>query len=74
MGVDMVRIERESINFKLPKPLADALRAKAAELDRDRYQFGHRGTAPRPGFSSGYRRQCRNPSCSTRRTIKPPRQ
>ncbi|MBW4568795.1 MAG: hypothetical protein KME31_12445 [Tolypothrix carrinoi HA7290-LM1] len=29
----MVRIERESINFKLPKPLADALRAKAAELD-----------------------------------------
>ncbi len=29
----MARIERESINFKLPKPLADALRAKAAELD-----------------------------------------
>jgi hypothetical protein len=29
----MARIERESINFKLPKPLADALRAKAAELN-----------------------------------------
>ncbi|MBD2603821.1 hypothetical protein H6G81_04555 [Scytonema hofmannii FACHB-248] len=29
----MVRIERESINFKLPKPYSDALRAKAAELD-----------------------------------------
>ncbi|MBW4480885.1 MAG: hypothetical protein KME54_29660 [Tolypothrix brevis GSE-NOS-MK-07-07A] len=29
----MAKIERESINFKLPKPLADALRAKAAELD-----------------------------------------
>jgi hypothetical protein len=29
----MVRIERESINFKLPKPLADALRAKAVELE-----------------------------------------
>jgi septal ring factor EnvC (AmiA/AmiB activator) len=29
----MARIERESINFKLPKPLADALRAKAVELD-----------------------------------------
>jgi predicted nuclease of restriction endonuclease-like RecB superfamily len=29
----MARIERESINFKLPKPLADALRAKAVELN-----------------------------------------
>jgi hypothetical protein len=33
VGVDMTKVERESINFKLPKPLADALRAKAAELD-----------------------------------------
>ncbi|BDA76503.1 hypothetical protein CAL7716_106690 (plasmid) [Calothrix sp. PCC 7716] len=33
MGVDMAKVERESINFKLPKPLADALRKKAAELD-----------------------------------------
>jgi predicted nuclease of restriction endonuclease-like RecB superfamily len=29
----MAKIERESINFKLPKPLADALRAKAASLE-----------------------------------------
>jgi hypothetical protein len=29
----MAKVERESINFKLPKPLADALRAKAAELE-----------------------------------------
>jgi hypothetical protein len=29
----MAKVERESINFKLPKPLADALRAKAAELN-----------------------------------------
>ncbi|GJD22611.1 hypothetical protein RIVM261_075670 [Rivularia sp. IAM M-261] len=29
----MAKVERESINFKLPKPLADALRKKAAELD-----------------------------------------
>jgi hypothetical protein len=29
----MVKVERESINFKLPKPLADALRAKAVELE-----------------------------------------
>ena len=29
----MAKVERESINFKLPKPLAEALRAKAAELD-----------------------------------------
>ncbi len=33
VGVEMAKVERESINFKLPKPLADALRAKAAELD-----------------------------------------
>ena len=32
-GVDMTKIERESINFKLPKPLTAALRAKARELD-----------------------------------------
>ncbi|TWH62565.1 hypothetical protein CAL7102_00056 [Dulcicalothrix desertica PCC 7102] len=30
----MAKVERESINFKLPKPLADALRAKAAELNK----------------------------------------
>jgi hypothetical protein len=29
----MAKVERESINFKLPKPLADALRAKAVELE-----------------------------------------
>ena len=29
----MTKIERESINFKLPKPLTAALRAKARELD-----------------------------------------
>ncbi|NJM23918.1 MAG: hypothetical protein HC907_37670 [Richelia sp. SM1_7_0] len=29
----MAKVERESINFKLPKPLADALRAKAIELN-----------------------------------------
>jgi chromosome segregation ATPase len=29
----MARIERESINFKLPKPLADALRTAAAQRD-----------------------------------------
>ncbi|MEA5574184.1 hypothetical protein [Calothrix sp. UHCC 0171] len=29
----MAKVERESINFKLPKPLADALRAKAVELN-----------------------------------------
>ena len=29
----MTKIERESINFKLPKPLTEALRAKARELD-----------------------------------------
>ncbi len=29
----MAKVERESINFKLPKLLADALRAKAAELE-----------------------------------------
>jgi hypothetical protein len=33
VGVDMAKVERESINFKLPKPYSDALRAKAAELD-----------------------------------------
>ncbi|MEI2577253.1 hypothetical protein V5G28_000160, partial [Scytonema sp. PRP1] len=32
-STDMAKIERESINFKLPKPLADALRAKASELN-----------------------------------------
>ena len=31
MGVDMPRIERESINFKLPKPLTAALRTAAAD-------------------------------------------
>ncbi len=30
-GVEMTRVERESINFKLPKPLADALREAAKE-------------------------------------------
>lgn len=29
----MAKVERESINFKLPKKLADALRAKAKELN-----------------------------------------
>ncbi len=29
----MPKIERESINFKLPKPLVEALRSKAKELD-----------------------------------------
>lgn len=29
----MAKVERESINFKLPKPLVEALRRKAAELD-----------------------------------------
>jgi hypothetical protein len=31
LGVEMTRVERESINFKLPKPLADALREAAKE-------------------------------------------
>ncbi|MGB3654054.1 MAG: hypothetical protein WBA41_22980 [Rivularia sp. (in: cyanobacteria)] len=31
LGVDMTRVERESINFKLPKSLADALREAAKE-------------------------------------------
>jgi hypothetical protein len=31
MGVDMAQIERESINFKLPKPLTAALRKVARE-------------------------------------------
>jgi hypothetical protein len=31
LGVDMTRVERESINFKLPKTLADALREAAKE-------------------------------------------
>lgn len=30
-GVETMRVERESINFKLPKPLADALREAAKE-------------------------------------------
>ena len=30
VGVDMTRVERESMNFKLPKPLAEALRKKAS--------------------------------------------
>ena len=30
LGVDMTRVERESMNFKLPKPLAEALRKKAS--------------------------------------------
>lgn len=32
-GVEMAKVERESINFKLPKTLAAALRAKAVELN-----------------------------------------
>ncbi|NJL78075.1 MAG: hypothetical protein HC836_36235 [Richelia sp. RM2_1_2] len=36
-GIDMARIERESMNFKLPKPLAEALRKAAS---------------PQPGFTA----------------------
>lgn len=32
-SVEMAKVEQESINFKLPKPLATALRAAAKERD-----------------------------------------
>lgn len=64
-GVDMTNIERESINFKLPKTLTKALRAAARERNTTATDLVIQGLHHIHRTNSWYRKQCRNSSSRT---------
>ncbi|MBW4599863.1 MAG: hypothetical protein KME29_09660 [Calothrix sp. FI2-JRJ7] len=73
VGVDMAKVERESINFKLPKSGVRSASSRCLRTQYNSYRFSYPRIAPYLGRCTRCIIECRSQAIPTRRRILAPK-